>query len=175
MKSISKEEAEKYFRDKETLAHVDDRVFDSIKNGNNFYLFEITDKATFMSLIWQEVGVSRILTPEGKSRTLADVAKRMSDFGYSFHDLSNESKKYQDEYDPSWFNTCRKIDEEFDFNKFVWLVLVLPNESEKKQSPDGTFYIHDGVHRSLVLAKKLFYGETKYQKIKALLIVPRPN
>lgn len=174
MINITKDDAIEYFRNREKLFHVDERVFESIKNSNELKIFDIEDKDLFMSLIWQEVGDSRILTPRGKSRTLADITKRMRKYSYNFSDLSAEPKKYQEEYSPSWFNTCKKIDKEFDFDRFGWLVLVLPNKTEQDQSPNGKFYIYDGVHRSLVLANRLFLNIVEYQKIKALLVIPRP-
>ncbi len=81
----------------------------------------------------------------------------------------------REQHHPEWFEKCIAIDEAFDYSRFGFLALAHATESERKQSPRGTFYIYDGVHRTLVLAKRLLSRETNFQLLTALLIVPRPT
>ena len=53
------------------------------------------------------------------------------------------------------------------------LAVVPALDSERKESPQGTFYIYDGAHKSLVLAHRLLTAQAVYQSIEALLLIPR--
>ena len=47
------------------------------------------------------------------------------------------------------------------------------NDAEQRQSRTGTFYIFDGVHKTLVLATLLLRNLISYKPVNALLFVPR--
>jgi hypothetical protein len=55
---------------------------------------------------------------------------------------------------------------------FGELVLRFPNASESARSPDGTFYVHDGVHRSLVLAIGLLDRSLPFREVRASIVQP---
>jgi hypothetical protein len=48
-------------------------------------------------------------------------------------------------------------------------------DGEKRDSPDGTYYVYDGVHKSIVLAKKLLRNELEFKPVELLLLTPRRN
>jgi hypothetical protein len=54
------------------------------------------------------------------------------------------------------------------------LILAPSTEEEREQSPNGSFFIYDGFHRSLVLAKYLLEEEVDYQQVEGILVIPRP-
>jgi len=91
----------------------------------------------------------------------------LNSFNNSFQKLVDQNHK--------WFTTCIDIDYNFDIDKFESLFLTLLKDCEGKESPEGTFYIFDGVHRSIVLAKKLLIDEIEYTPINAYILVPRRN
>jgi hypothetical protein len=70
---------------------------------------------------------------------------------------------------------CTRQAKGFDVKLFGWLMLVLPNQSELEQTRLGTFYIHDGNHRALVLAKRICMNEMPFPGVECLLVVPRPQ
>tara|TARA_B100000315_G_C14248750_1_gene438699 strand:- start:68 stop:340 length:273 start_codon:yes stop_codon:yes gene_type:complete len=77
--------------------------------------------------------------------------------------------------DLEYFRKCYELESRFDINKFHWVYVVTPNKKEKKQSKNGSFYILDGNHRSLVLATKLLKKECDFKPINVLLLEPRPT
>jgi hypothetical protein len=52
-------------------------------------------------------------------------------------------------------------------------VAVAANDEERTQSPFGSFYVYDGAHKSLALARHLRVGEATYRPVECLLLVPR--
>ena len=56
----------------------------------------------------------------------------------------------------------------------ISIFCVGETEQEREQSPDGSFFIYDGFHRSLVLAKYLVEEEIDYQQVEGILVIPRP-
>jgi hypothetical protein len=77
------------------------------------------------------------------------------------------------QHHPEWFEPCVRIDAAFDFNQFGLVVVEAANDCERRKSPCGSFYLFDGIHRTLVLAKRLLKNETAFQAIQALYLVPR--
>ncbi len=152
--------------------HIDSRVFSAISMAEGLYEIYITDQDAFLSLIWQESDPVRFLTPKGQPRTLKDVTERFISKGYSFRALKVDSCTGQ--CDPEWFKVCEQLDDSFDIKRFGYVVIVQPNDNERNQSPRGSFYIYDGVHKTLVYAKRLLKRETKFELVRALLIIPRP-
>ena len=142
------------------------------------YEVELTSEKEFMSLVWHERDDSRLLTPSNCPRTMADVVDRLLEKGYSFEDLSQglPSKKHNPEkHNPEWFRRCCKIYDNFSYDKFkhkpIWLRPL--NHGEKDQSPQGNFYILDGCHRALVLAKLLRENKIQYEPFNPILIWPK--
>lgn len=129
------------------------------------YLFPLPDATAFLALIWQSINEARPLVPVGQPRTLRDCAARLAPFGWRFERLVDEGY--------SWFAKCLDIDAAFDRSKFGWIALTPSNTSEQKETPQGTYYIYDGVHKSIVLAKKLLRREVEYAPLEALLLTPR--
>jgi hypothetical protein len=61
----------------------------------------------------------------------------------------------------------------FDYDKLGLVALTTLNEQEKRETPAGNYYIYDGVHKSIVLGKRLLRGETEYEPVQVLLLTPR--
>jgi hypothetical protein len=174
MKKIEKETALAALKERQSLGfHVDARLLEKIESASNIYLFQLYDEESFLSLIWQEINETRLLTPAKQSRTLFDVATRFVQNGYTFEGLNKDMGLARKQHQPEWFSKCIPIDSEFDFAHFGWIVLVSAIDHEREQSPNGSFYVFDGVHKTLVLAKRLIAREITFQPIEALLLLPR--
>jgi len=152
--------------------HVDERLLKEIEHGQLF-LFRIEDEDTFLSLIWQESDPARLLTPNGQPRTLRDVAERLVRAGYTFESLAKCMGLPRNQHHPEWFDKCVRIEAGFDHNQFGWVAVVAANDGERMQSPRGSFYLFDGMHKTLVLTKRLLKKEAVFQPIEALYLVPR--
>lgn len=175
MKKITHEEAKRVLlqREKNGLK-VDKRVLEEIDKGD-LYLISLEDEHSFLSLVWHARDDSRILTPEGEPRTLLDVARRVINNHYSFNDLSSNLGFNSEKHNPRWFDECKRIDDNFDITKFGWLALTPATENELRSSSKGTFYIYDGTHKSLVLAKRLLDKSIDFKPLECLLLIPRRN
>src|SRR5688572_2944354 len=84
--------------------HVDSRLLEQVKNDGSIYLLRLADERSFLSLIWQEINATRLLTPSGGSRTLFDVATRFIKNGYTFGGLSKDMGIARDQHQPEWFH-----------------------------------------------------------------------
>ena len=176
MRSIQKKEVlAKLLLMKSTGNHVNEHLFKAVDSSNALFLISLEDKATFLSLIWQTINQSRLLTPNYESRILYDVTKRMLENSWTFKKLSANLGLPKNQHNPEWFRTCFEIDKKFDFERFGWITIVPAKNCEQTESPKGSFYIYDGVHKSLVLSKRLLRNETEFQPIEALYILPRPE
>jgi len=145
--------------------HVDTRLLQQVRAPGDMYLLTLPDATAFLSLIWQSINQARPLVPVGQPRTLRDCAARLAGFGWHFQTLVDEGYP--------WFSKCLAIDAAFDRSKFGWLALTPPYVSEQKETPQGTHYVYDGVHKSIVLAKRLIRREIEYASVEALLLTPR--
>jgi len=176
MRQIDQAEARRVLGDHQQGGHhVDSRLLKEIQRPGQLYLFRLEDEATFLALIWQESDPARLLTPNGQPRTLRDVADRLIRAGYTFESLTKSLGLARNQHHPDWFERCVRIDGAFEFNQFGWVAVVAANDGERKQSPGGSFYLFDGMHKTLVLAKRLMKRETAFQPIEALYLVPRRN
>jgi hypothetical protein len=153
--------------------HVDDRLIHAVKGPGTLFLFTLEDEQSFLSLIWQEIDPTRLLTPRGQPRTLGDVAGRMIDQSWTFSSLSRPMGLMPMYHAPVAFERFEALDAGFDISKFDFIAVVPANDSERRQSPSGTFYIYDGVHRALVLAHRVLSGQMEYHPVEVLLITPR--
>lgn len=153
--------------------NVNPSVFSQVESATNIFEFSLDNQEAFLNLIWHSIDASRILTPQNAPRTLKDVATRMIDNNFTFKGFS--SKEYSGHYSPEWFKFCPKYYEDFDFKKFGSIILNCPKPEENKQSPNGSFYISDGSHKSLVLAYKILRQKIEFQQIHCLLFFPRSN
>jgi hypothetical protein len=155
---------------------VDPKLMGEIgREGKKLYLLRLEDKDSFLSLIWYQADAVRLLAPHGEPRTLRDVAQRLRQRGDTFEALSSNLGLPREEHDPDFFKPCVGIDSCFDFVKFGWVAVVAATNEERDHSKLGSFYIYDGYHKTLVLAKRLLAGETRYQPIEALYLIPRPE
>lgn len=127
-----------------------------------------------MHLLWPPCPEAAWLTPQGESRTLKDVAGRILNSGHSFEVLAEGHRKLPDNHDTDFFAKFPYLDEHFDMQKFGLLALAALGDDEQKESPRANFYLYDGVRRSLVLAKRLLTGQSTYEPVPALLVIPRP-
>lgn len=153
--------------------HIDARLIQAVEAPGNLFFFTLEDAESFLSLIWQEINPTRILTPRGQPRTLGDVAGRMLHHSWTFPSLSRPMGLMPTHHDPAAFRSFEALDAGFEISKFDFIAVTPANDSEQRQSPNGTYYIYDGVHRALVLAHRIMSGKSKYQPIEALLMTPR--
>lgn len=145
--------------------HVDTRLFNEINQPGSISLLTLDTQEEFFSLVWQKNKDTQLLTPTGKPRSLWDCANQLVSHCWRFEDIV--AMGYP------WFERCIAIDQAFDIDKFDWLSVTTLTGKEKKESPIGNYYVYDGVHRSIVLAKKLVRREIEYSPRKALLLEPR--
>ena len=145
--------------------HVDDRLWHEIYQPGEMFLDFLATREEFLRLVWQSIAATRPLTPVGEPRTLFDCAIRLSAFGWEFQSL------IQDGFE--WFRPCVDIDTAFDHGKMELVALTPLNEQERRETPAGNYYIYDGVHKSIVLAKRLLREETEYEPVQVLLLTPR--
>jgi hypothetical protein len=175
MLEISPEVARTALKEREALGdHIDARLWREIEAPGHIYKLKLETADEFLRLIWQEADPARFLTPSGKSRTLRDVAERLLQSGQSFDSLITDLGMLPSEHQPGWFRSCLDIDRQFEMARFGWVVLTPATEGERNQSPSGENYIFDGVHKSLVFAKRLLQS-IPYQAVEALLLTPRRN
>jgi len=129
------------------------------------YLLRLPTQDDFLRLIWQSVPSTHSLAPPGRPRTLRACASRLDRFSWDFSSLTEQNS--------TWFHECVAIDRNFSYEAFGLLAIVEANAHELHETPEGTFYIFDGVHRSIVLAKRLLRGQTPYVPLDTLWLVPR--
>jgi hypothetical protein len=127
--------------------HVDSRLIASIRNSQCLYLFRLRDEESFLSLIWQEIDSTRLLTPRGQPRTLKEIGNRLR-ARHDFPQLASPLDLPSTEHCPSWFERCIQIDAAFDYDRFGWISVVHPTDGERGQSPDGSFACCSGRPRS---------------------------
>lgn len=145
--------------------NVDGRLIQEVQRPGQLFLMTLAVQADLLSLVWQSVNDTRPLTPVGHARTVRDCAQRLKVYDWSFARLRDAGYP--------WFHKCVEIDSAFSYAKFGWVALVPTNEHERRESPTGTYYVFDGVHKTLVLAKKLVQNEIPYEPVNALLLTPR--
>lgn len=135
---------------------------------------ELTSEKEFMSLVWHEIDGCRLITPPDSPRTMANVVDRLFEKDYSFEILSQDMGLCSKKHNPEWFHSCCEIYNNFCYIEFkskpIWLRPL--NHGEKDQSPQGTYYILDGCHRALVLAKLLQENKIRYEPFNPILILP---
>lgn len=174
MRQVSVMEVQNELATRQTAGHhVDQRLLTETSKPGDLYLLRLEDQDSFLSLIWQESDPARLLTPSGHSRTLREVAERVVRKNWTFEELSGDLGKSETQHHPKWFDPCARINREFDYAQFGWLALVPATDNERLQSPFGSFYLFDGMHKSLVLATRLLRGETQYRPVEALYLLPR--
>jgi hypothetical protein len=160
---------------KQAKNHVDEALLNAIGRAEGeLYRFRLEDEDSFLSLVWYQGAGVRLLAPDGAPRTLRDVAKRFIQRGFTFDALAGNLGFGGDEHEPGFFEKCLPIDSCFNFGRFGWVAVVDANADERAQAPLGRFYIYDGLHRTLVLAKRLLTGEATYRPVEALYLTPRP-
>jgi hypothetical protein len=142
--------------------HVDDRLWREVRQPGEMFLGVLAPKEEFLKLVWQSINETHLLAPPGQPRTLRDCALRLSRFEWEFEAVVQK-----------WFQPCADIDAAFDYGKVGLLALTPLTEPEKRETPEGNYYIYDGVHKSIVLAKRLLRGEAEYKPVRVLLLTPR--
>lgn len=161
-------------RTRADLHHLHRKVEDHLGHAREIFEVQLLDSERYLALVWPDRDGSRLLTPADRPRTLGDVAKRILLNDWTFELLSEDMGRPVEEHDPVRFTKARYIDGNFDYDRFDTLILAPLTAEEKAQSPEGNFYIYDGKHRALVLAKRLAADEETYKKVPALLMIPRP-
>jgi hypothetical protein len=153
--------------------HVDPRLIKEIQVPGDLFLLTAEDEVSFLSLIWQEIDPTRLLTPARQPRTLRDVAERMIRNSWTFANLAAPMGLPQTQHNPDAFVRFKELDAAFNFDELDLVAIMPTNDAERRQSPGGTFYVYDGVCRTLVLAYKLLNKQIAYQPVELLLLIPR--
>ena len=145
--------------------HVDHRLCREVEQPGQMFVVAIRAPDEFLRLVWQSISDARPLVPVDSPRTLRDCASRLRSFGWQFRTLVERGFP--------WFEKCVIIDVSFDYSKLGWIAVTPLIDGEKRDSPDGTYYVYDGVHKSIVLAKKLLRNELEFKPVELLLLTPR--
>ena len=148
------------------------------------------NKEDFLRLVWMDsegilgTELYNTLTPKEEARTLTNLVRRIRKHipGDSPHHLFEELnsrlsslplvENYQTGTNTSmknkWFAGCIAMNGTFDprLLRELWVRDLLPHE--KNQSPNGTYYIEDGSHRSLVYALNLEFNVVEYIPVKII-------
>ena len=173
MKKLSTEQVSARFAEREAAGHhVDGRLKRRLNRDTDFYEIVFDDQDSFLSIIWQCISDVQIVAPPGEPRDLRSVANRIVKAGWSFARLASDPPISKGTHDPKWFDICFKIDRDFSYQDFGEIAIRPLNEHEEKSNPRGTFYIHDGNHKTLVLATKLLRQEVDFSPITALYVRP---
>jgi hypothetical protein len=145
--------------------HVDARLFEEVLKPGALHLICLCCVNRFLELVWQSIDATRPLARASHPRTLDRCAQRLSGFDWKFQSLVDAGYP--------WFASCVEIDSQFNVARFGWLAVKPLTPSEKQETPGGTYYVYDGAHKSIVLAKKLLRRELEYLPVEALLLTPR--
>ena len=145
--------------------NVDDRLWNQVQCPGEMFLSTLVTKEEFLILVWQSIPQTRPLAPIGEPRTLRHCAERLSAFSWDFRNLLQGGF--------GWFEPCVEIDDSFDYGKMGLLTITPLVDSEIRETPTGSYYIYDGVHKGIVLAKRLLRGESPYRAVQILLLTPR--
>lgn len=174
MEHISRDSALARLREHQKLGHhVDERVIHQVSEPGELNLWQIRDPNEFLSLIFQARNESRHLTPPGEPRTLRHVAARILERRLTFEQLASDLGIPRLHHNPRWFRPCIQIDRDFRYSDFGVVTVTTPVEAELAESPGGNWYIYDGTHKALVLAKRLLTHEERFVPIEALVLTPR--
>lgn len=166
MRSISRIEVQTVF-DQHTAAgcHVDDRLLAQIDAPGELFVDVLPTCADYLRLVWQSIDAARPLVPVERPRTLRDCASRLESFEWRFQALVAQGYP--------WFEKCARLDQAFDWSKLGWIAVTPLLHAESRSNPQGSYYIYDGAHKSIVLAKRLLCRELEYRPVEVLLLTPR--
>jgi hypothetical protein len=136
-------------------------------------------EADFWRLIWQSIDLLRFLTPVGSCRTLRCVVDRLNSYHVSLEELALPHARPDITRNTQWFLSCVEIARDFDWHLFQRggltnepIQLRIPNVVERSECPDGTWYIKEGVHRTLVAAVLLDQRRIEWRPFQAVVMTP---
>jgi len=90
MRHVGSMEVLKRLRERQSGGyHVDPRLLQEVQAPGDLFLFTLQDEDSFLSLIWQAINPTRLLTPSEQPRTLRDVAGRMIENSWTFERLAS--------------------------------------------------------------------------------------
>src|SRR5213596_3786451 len=72
--------------------HVDERLLKEIEAPGTVRLLTLTEPSDFLKLVWQSNSDCRPLAPRSQPRSLADCARRLDRYGWSFQQLVGGSE-----------------------------------------------------------------------------------
>lgn len=132
----------------------------------------------FLTLQLRDHGPSKCLTPAGCSHQLGDVLKRMDENHWTFDRLASDDISQEEvRRNQDWFQKCVDLEAKFDVAK-LGLLAVHPREGFKERAlKDGIFdaahhEIYEGLHRALILAKKLRDKAIAWPSPKTIYLFP---
>jgi hypothetical protein len=147
--------------------------------ADRFLSIYIEKEPDFWRLIWQSVDLTRFLTPVGKCRTLRCVVDRLKPYNVSLEELAQPKARCDITRNTDWFVPCMQLAQDFDWDRFESLGSIqqairvrAPNPIERSECPDGTWYIKEGVHRTLVAAVLLDQKKISWRPFSVLRLEP---
>ena len=142
-----------------------------------FRVIHIEREADFWKLCWQSVDIYRFLTPVGLCRNLRCVVDRMKTLDVSLAELADPHARQDLARNAAWFEVCVAIAANFNWARFQGsgsageaIRLRFVNHVERGECPGATWYIADGVHRTLVAAVLLDQGVIQWRPVNAITL-----
>jgi hypothetical protein len=138
---------------------------------------EIRREAEFWNLCWQSVPMYRFLTPVGRCRSLRCVVDRLKQLNVGLSELGDVSARMDLVRNVEWFQHCLDLARTFDWARFEGSVLGadpirlrIVNQIERGECPGATWYIADGVHRTLAAAVLLDQQRIRWRPFTAMTV-----
>jgi hypothetical protein len=138
----------------------------------DLYLYGIAEPDQFLDIAWQELAAKTKAITQGGQRTLRDVAQVVLDRYGSFAELIKARPAA--DFDPGWFLSCAEIEAHFDWSRWAepWLVPATPGDHGGQTTE---WYVWEGVHSTIVLAKGLIDNSIEWQPMEAVVCLHRPG
>lgn len=175
MQAVTRSEAQLIIdENRDQLEHVDRRLDFAVRQAGQIFAVKLLTIESFLSLLWTPDEGADWLAPGDAPHTLKDVAGRLLAGEHDFETLADGDPALPADHDPKFFIKFPYLDENFEFGRMGVLALAKLGDDEQRRSPRANFFIYDGLRRSLVLARRLLTGESSYQPVSALLVIPRP-
>jgi hypothetical protein len=137
---------------------------------------QISTEPEFWRLCWQSVPHYRFLTPVGQCRDLRCVVSRLRKLHVTLDELADDRARPDLSRYVEWFSSCARIAKAFDWDKFEGssggdMVRLRPiNMIEGGECRESTWYIAEGVHRTLVAGVLLDQGRIQWRPFKVVLV-----
>lgn len=168
-----------YARDSDGERRKFEHTAQDLRQADTILEITLQDVEALHSLIWHDIDATERLT-KGYDRRLGAVVARLHDYDMTFDELARASgfaaTLVKEQKARLFFRQCAEIEQRFDWDRFSPPLLVMPNQSEQVGAQNrGTYYIHNGNHRTLVVASMLLQRRIEFRPITCWLLLPRPR